>query len=390
MKSSPVEQVPATKRASCDRCREKKVRCDGKGPKCGRCARFGAECFYSIQKPIGRPPRRKICACGVPTPMDDPQADTSEPPPRTQHSAIGPSSDHTPSTATLAPTSAAYTRDAILDQINQATNHSISSTNTLYEEQAEAGLDTVSEDGGVLITTAPSPDKAPLGSTAAPSNQSSCACLASLYLMLDQMQANEEMAFPSGLHFLRGMMVKARDIIHCPICPTRFLSATQNMPLLGGLMMSIARQCGIVLEAIESEATTATRLNHTKAIEFQGLGSDGVVSLPDAPSHVPVSNVSGGFSVQMHPLEWMILANKAVKTEIYGLDGASKSSFMGLLEVLEERQGTWHSSPRSQDYAHYANGADRPTCIRIIDEVRRLMGVLKLEDSANIDPMMQS
>ncbi|KAK1856420.1 hypothetical protein CCHR01_00991 [Colletotrichum chrysophilum] len=384
MKSTPVEQVPATKRASCDRCREKKVRCDGKGPKCGRCARFGAECFYSIQKPIGRPPRRKICACGVPTPMDDRQAGTSEPSSWTQLSAIGPSSDHTSTTATSAPTSSAYTGDSIPDQNNWATNNSISSTTTLCEEQAEAGLDALSEDGGVLITTAPSPDNTPLGSTAAPSNQSSCACLASLYLMLDQMQANEEMTFPSGLHFLRGMMVKARDIIHCPICPTRFLSATQNMSLLGGLMMSIARQYGSVLEAIESEATTATRLNQTKAIEFQGLGSDGVVSPPDAPSGAP------GFSIQMHPLEWMILANKAVKTEIYGLDGASKSSFMGLLEVLEERQRGWHSNPRSQDYAQYASGADRPPCIRIIDEVRRLIGILKLQDSAHIDPMMQS
>ncbi|KAF3801163.1 hypothetical protein GCG54_00010844 [Colletotrichum gloeosporioides] len=154
--------------------------------------------------------------------------------------------------------------------------------------------------------------------------------------------------------------------------------------------MSIARQYGSVLEAIESEATTATRLNQTKAIEFQGLGSEGVVSSPDDPSHTPGCNVSGGFSIQMHPLEWMILANKAVKTEIYGLDEASKSSFMGLLDVLEERQRGWHSSPRSQDYAQYASGADRPTCIRIIDEVRRLIGILKLEDSANVDPMMES
>ncbi|KAK2737954.1 hypothetical protein CKAH01_18805 [Colletotrichum kahawae] len=322
MKSTPGEQVPATKRASCDRCREKKVRCDGKGPKCGRCARFGAECFFSIQKPIGRSPRRKICACGLSTPMDDRQAGTSEPPNRTQHSAIGSSSDHTCSTATSASTSFAYTGDCIPDQNSWAANYSISSTTTICEEQAEAGLDAVSEDGGVLITTGPSPNSAPLRSTAAPSNQSACACLASLYLMLDQMQANEEMTFPSGLHFLRGMMVKARDIIHCPICPTRFLSATQNMSLLGGLMMSIARQYGSVLEAIESEATTATRLNQTKAIEFQGLGSD-------VPSAAPGSDVSSGFSIQMHPLEWMILANKAVKTEIYGLDGAGKSSFMG-------------------------------------------------------------
>lgn len=218
------------------------MRCDGKGPKCGRCARFGAECFYSIQKPIGRPPRRKICACGVSTPMDDRQAGTLEPSTRTQHSAIGPSPDHPPSTETLFPTSSACTGDLNLDQDGCAAKNSISSNTTICEEQAEAGVDALSEDGGVLITIAPSPDNAPLGSTAAPSNQSSCACLASLYLMLDQMQANEEMKFPSGLHFLRGMMVKARDIIHCPICPTRFLSATQNMSLLGGLMMSIARQ----------------------------------------------------------------------------------------------------------------------------------------------------
>lgn len=175
-------------------------------------------------------------------------------------------------------------------------------------------------------------------------------------------------------------MAQAREVIRCECCPTRFLSATQNMSLVGALVISIARQYGSVLDAIKLDATTAARLHQTKAIEFQGLAS------ADDPPLAPGFDGFGGFGMQMHPLEWMILANRAVKAEIYGSGGTSRSSFMGLLQALEERQRSWHSNPRSPDYAEYASDADRPTCIRIIDEARKVVSMLKLQDTDTIDP----
>lgn len=360
------------------------MKCDGKGPKCGRCARLGADCVYSSQKPMGRPRRRKICPCDVPTPAVDRQPNITGSAGQIQHSAARSSPGCGSSPERLASVSFTPPEDLFTNRSGWTTNDSISSATILNDEHPETGLDTLSDDRGALITTLPGSRGRPLDFATVSSKQCSCACLASLYLMLDQIQSSEKMTFPAGLHFLRAMIAQARDVIHCECCPTRFLSATQNMSLVGALVMSIARQYGTVLDAIKLEATTATRLNQTKTIEFQGLASS------DAPSSAPGHDVFGGFGVQMHPLEWMVLANKAVKAEVYGLDGTSRNSFVGLLEILEERQRSWHSNPRSSDYAEYASGADRPTCIRIIDEARKLVSKLKLQDTETINPLLDS
>lgn len=405
MKSPSVGQTNAAKRASCDRCSKwrphplpktrharhvlifaglvlgkKKVKCDGKSPKCARCARLGVDCVYSVPKPMGRPRRGKICPCGVPTPADGRRQNTTRLAGQAQQlSPRSGSSSERSDTVSFTPM-----EDPFTNQNGWATSDSISSAAVLNEDLPETELDRLLEARGALVHSFAGFKGRPVGPAAVPSEQCSCACLASLYLMLDQIRSSDKMTFPKGLHFLREMISQARDVIRCECCPTRFLSATQNMSLVGALVISIARQYGSVLEAIKLEATTAARLHQTKAIEFQGLDST------DAPPLAPGHDGSGGFGMRLHPLEWMILANRAVKAEVYGSDGTRRNSFVGLLQILEERQRSWHSNPRSPDYAAYASFADRPTCIRIIDEARKVVSMLKLQDAETINPLMDT
>lgn len=46
--------VPRPKRIACVVCRRRKLRCDGKKPSCGTCARLGHECAYDeVRKKSG-------------------------------------------------------------------------------------------------------------------------------------------------------------------------------------------------------------------------------------------------------------------------------------------------------------------------------------------------
>jgi hypothetical protein len=83
---SPNLQDPANRRASCDQCSmsahlsrlhlgsklilrmltnlqgQKKLKCDGSYPSCGRCSTLGELCKFSARMPMGRPKKRKIAS----------------------------------------------------------------------------------------------------------------------------------------------------------------------------------------------------------------------------------------------------------------------------------------------------------------------------------------
>ncbi|KAF4969045.1 hypothetical protein FSARC_3699 [Fusarium sarcochroum] len=125
---------------------------------------------------------------------------------------------------------------------------------------------------------------------------------------MDQLRENEELTFPSGLHFLRKINAIASEMAHCQICPTRYLSAMQNIQLLGTLIMSIAKQYGVILESIEAEADSLSRLNKSKSIGFRELGSE----LRGNSS----TGTSSNYSMEASPSEWLVLANRTPAYEV--------------------------------------------------------------------------
>ncbi|RMD40740.1 hypothetical protein DV735_g4394, partial [Chaetothyriales sp. CBS 134920] len=49
----------ARKRAACEECRKRKLKCSGQASGCARCIRNGLSCIYSEQKQMGRPKKRR-------------------------------------------------------------------------------------------------------------------------------------------------------------------------------------------------------------------------------------------------------------------------------------------------------------------------------------------
>lgn len=187
-----------------------------------------------------------------------------------------------------------------------------------------------------------------------------CACLAACYLTLDDIRGDNELSFPSGLHVLRKSMATATQMAHCQSCPTRYLSALQNVQLLIALIMTMAKQYGSVLDSIDKEARTASDLNKSKLFRFGDVES----------------GAGQWFTLEATPIEWRSLANRSVNSEVFGVrDGGG--SFWALLEFLEKRQRLWHAAPPNSDHPRDYTLDPEPLCIKLIREAKRVLEGLK-------------
>ncbi|KAK7561882.1 hypothetical protein IWX49DRAFT_37981 [Phyllosticta citricarpa] len=54
-----LQQPDVKRHAACDECRNRKLKCSGDKPRCGRCVRENITCIYSPQKQMGRPRKRR-------------------------------------------------------------------------------------------------------------------------------------------------------------------------------------------------------------------------------------------------------------------------------------------------------------------------------------------
>ncbi|KAL4731520.1 hypothetical protein ACLX1H_000490 [Fusarium chlamydosporum] len=197
---------------------------------------------------------------------------------------------------------------------------------------------------------------------------SSCACLASFYLAMDDLCKNTNLVFPSGLTFLSDRLKTATQIAHCQICPTQYLTAMQNTQLLGALLMSIARQYGVVLDSIEKEKESLVARNGNKYIQFEGpsatLADDGAVKN------------KATYSFEVSASEWANLARRAVKKDVYG-SNCKQESLWTLVEFVVQRQKTWHAVQAKQDQHHRHSSDKEPLCLKIIQGIKQIIGSLK-------------
>ncbi|KAF9774782.1 hypothetical protein IL306_007191 [Fusarium sp. DS 682] len=149
----------------------------------------------------------------------------------------------------------------------------------------------------------------------------------------------------------------------CQICPTSHLSAMQNIQLLGTLLMSVGQQYGVILESIDKECEISRLQKEPKRLHFSDVSDQ---SSTRGPS----------YGVELSPLEWSVLARKAVRAEVYG-NGSEEECLWGLLNYLEERQAHWHAVPPHQDCRHQHQAEEEPFCIKIIHNAKDLIQALK-------------
>ncbi|EMD00958.1 hypothetical protein BAUCODRAFT_118684 [Baudoinia panamericana UAMH 10762] len=333
------------RRAACDECRSKKLKCTGTRPSCSRCAREGIPCVYSPQSQMGRPKKRARLDANEERDVD----------------AVG--SNNWPSVQRALAVDVDVDVDLDGDDWLQSTDWTVPS------EYAIPGLtpDAVTNSPPVLnlppellaTTHGHSPnyfasphvdastnlllDPSFSGPTRfdpanAPTNVPSCACLSNLYLTLSTLSTLQPpLTFPFALHPLRAALQTASEVIDCDKCPKRFLTAVQNTQLLGTLLLSIAERYGKVLDSITAEAIRAETAGEGKRFRLADLNT------PTSHLHAGGLGCAAAFSIGLSPAEWRGMGKKVVRAEVYG-PGECCPHLVGVIERMERRQMRYHES----------------------------------------------
>ncbi|KAJ4120101.1 hypothetical protein NW768_010384 [Fusarium equiseti] len=196
-----------------------------------------------------------------------------------------------------------------------------------------------------------------------------CACLANLYLSLEEVRKAEDLPFTSRLSVLRHLTTTAAGIIQCQICPTKFLWAMQNAQLLNTLIVSLAEGYKKIVKFVEEETIRAQEANEAK-----------VLCVAENQNFEPSENTSG-FQMSLEPEDWQIIANKAIKAEVFGTKYSSSTTFVAMLQLMEDRQNAWHSG-----HAHIPPGIGNrmphqmhekePHCVSVVKHTRDMISQL--------------
>ncbi|TKA74701.1 hypothetical protein B0A55_05090 [Friedmanniomyces simplex] len=181
-----------------------------------------------------------------------------------------------------------------------------------------------------------------------------CACLSTLYLTLNTLQSMDPTSpFPFSLHPLREALRTASDVLSCPLCPTRFLSAVQNTQLAGTLLMSIAERFGKILAAITQEAERAEQGGEVKRFRLADLNT--------STSHLHAGGIGcvAAFSLNLSAGEWRTMAKKVVRAEVHGPSDGNVCCpyFVGVVEQMESRQEHWLDWEIPLDFPRDTEGA---------------------------------
>ncbi|KAM9874534.1 hypothetical protein VDGL01_11364, partial [Verticillium dahliae] len=319
------------------------------------CQRSSAECTYATALPLGRPKRPRLDFT-TPGPTGSDASQKTIPAPgsrdRTLSPPLGPSGQFPMCDAlTFGPgdTGAETFPDNILDE-NRTTG---TPPPSVWIPQAR---DTPSTALAGLLLGRP------------------CACLATLYLILDELQQATELQFPSGLTLLRGWWEKIMAPLQCAICPQRYVTSVQNTQLISTVLISMTTNYRAILEAIDAETERSTQHSETKTWTLVQPASDA------AGAGFSCQTV-GYFVLDINPAEWRALARKTVKAEIFGVvDNKSRLYFLSLVDELEARQVRWHASPHCPDIPKACiHGPEKtPFCVLHCREARRQVRLLEL------------
>lgn len=201
-----------------------------------------------------------------------------------------------------------------------------------------------------------------------------CACLATLYLILDEQQQTVDLQFPSGLALLRSWWERIKTPLQCVVCPQRYVTSVQNTQLISTVLISMAASYRAVLMTIDADAELSTQRSETMTW-----------TLADPPSDSAgtgfVSQTVGHYVLDLDPNEWRVLARKTVRAEIFGVASSKvRLCLLSLVDELEARQVRWHESPPCPDIPLACiHGPERtPFCILHCREARRQVDLLGL------------
>ncbi|KAL2830699.1 hypothetical protein BJY01DRAFT_227007 [Aspergillus pseudoustus] len=342
------EVQPSVKRhAACDECRKRKLKCSGELSGCSRCVKQSLVCHYSVQKQMGRPPKKRLREDEPDMSfLDLPSSDSWPPNPA---AVIKPtadfraemtdmSEDNTQLLSSMYPTPYAFPYRLSTDEDHQHTwqlapNENLSSIPPTTSPWP---------DFSSVSAAAPNPFTMPPGLTPpisshsdssqpnSPPNNGDCSCLSYLYLCLSHLSSLKP--FPVSQHTVCSLYISARTaqaVIRCQACPTKFDTGLQNVMFTGTLLNVIA--------------DSWLRVSKADAMELGRLVAPPTYTATVNKSENPVA-------------AWKDYLRQLVRHSVIRgpMDSAAKTqcamgtpSVLDLIEEMEARQRRWHESPES-------------------------------------------
>jgi len=198
------------------------------------------------------------------------------------------------------------------------------------------------------------------------------------YLLLEQLGAKDRFIAPDDLKMLRHCVKSAKQVLHCHICPSRYLFVIQTGGILGILSMCIAECYAKIVDAVEQEESRASQANEKKQLCLSSYDPEPL------PSESPVeTHTSEAIVLETSPSEWRNLIRGVIKPGIFGTMGCKDNCFISWIEGFEDRQRRWYSSPPAPDcppgYRSACGITDRiPTCLMVVQDVKTLLDIFGL------------
>ncbi|KAJ5086344.1 hypothetical protein NUU61_007651 [Penicillium alfredii] len=251
--------------AACDECRKRKLKCSGEPTGCSRCIKQSIICQYSIQKQMGRPPKKRARTddeeAKFPAPLSEPWPSPDETSPYSL--TIHPDQNTVADADHLCPqffwqpgrVSSSPQSQPVPDLLAGEDDHNhtwrpdrLKNMNLPVFPSSSPWPDfsTVSEATAIPLpmpTSFPTMGTLPLSPEPISSDPATpkCTCLSYLYLCLSHISSLA--SFPVDSHTVCSLYIAARtiqDVIRCQSCPKVFATGVQNIMFTGTLLTVVA------------------------------------------------------------------------------------------------------------------------------------------------------
>lgn len=369
---------------------KRKLKCSGETTGCTRCIKQSLVCHYSIQKQMGRPPKKRMRE-DEDTDLLDIQGNEQWPDLDNDHLS---SLDLEDSAGPPGLLPQVYCTPFRVPHAFPQLLSSDSGQNHFWEKHNIGAVDPLP------ATASPWPDFSSVSAATAfpltkPSDTESvslpdsdnhhsaapqCSCLSYLYLCLSHLSSLAP--FPVSQHTLCSLFIgakTARDVIRCEECPKTYATGVQNVMLTGTLLNVVA--------------DTWLRVSKADPVEL------GRQTAPPAyvSSLTKSSNPAEGWK------QWLRLTVRSAVIgtpfDIGRIRCSDSPDLLSLIREFEGRQRRWHSrqhplswlrpddsstSPESQDNSSSDSGMNECDekdylCLRVIGSVKEVMSKFNFE-----------
>lgn len=355
----------------------RKLACSKEPDGCGRCKRENIQCFYSPQKPMGRPRKRRAADTELSTSSGKKKASRSR-----KNSSVTSSSSPEPAAPVFASfdslpfSTNAYVEPALafIEETQSPNMHLLQTAPDFYQGScaeldigaaySQAMVQPISysmapppatameiTESFFLDSTYPSvfedsnPPPLSYGSHASdspsicnsppahstitprqPAPNVSCGCLSSLYFALETL-ASLPKDIPSAMRVARAASKIAHEVVACNTCSGFVrdvgeaipVQSFQNFTFLGSLVPSACNAYATIVEMVHQESTRAKQENRTLRFSYWQLGGQWPHALEDDPALS--INVRAYDNKDLHPDIWRQLMCSIMRLDVFGKDG---------------------------------------------------------------------